>query len=55
MNTITNIWTVIHKNKYKQEYFPQTKPKINVPLDIKAIQVRKNNAYMCHSMQFIQI
>ena len=54
LNINTNIWTVIHKNEYK--YLSQTKPKINVPLDIKAIQVfKKNYAYMCHSMRFIQI
>ena len=39
LNTNTKIWTVIQNNKYKYKYLSQTKPKINVPLDIKALKV----------------
>ena len=60
MNTHTIIWTVISKYKYKYEYLSHTKPKINMLLYIynivyiyKPIQVGKNNAYMCHSLQFM--
>ena len=49
----TNIWTVIHEYKYEYKYLSHTKPKINNLLYIKAIQVGKNNAYLCQSMQFM--
>ena len=55
MNTNTYIWTVFCKYKYKYKYLSETRPQINMLLYIKAIQVGKQNAYMCHSMQYIVI
>ena len=53
MNTNTNIWTVIREYEYEYKYLSHTKPKINMLMYIKAIKVGKNNAYMCHSIQFM--
>ena len=52
MNMNTNIWTVICEYKYEYQYLSHTKPKINMLLyKKKAVKVRKNYSYMCHSMQ----
>ena len=53
MNTNTNIWTVIREYEYKYKYLSHTKPKKNMLLYIKVVKVKKNDAYMCHSMQFM--
>ena len=43
----------MRKYEYKYKYLSHTKPKINKLLNIKAIRVGKNNAYLCQSKQFM--
>ena len=53
MNTNTKNWTAIREYEQKYKYLSHTKPKINMLMYIKAIKVGKNNAYICHSIQFM--
>ena len=52
MNMNTNILTVIRKYEYEYEDLSHTKPKIN-RIVYESCKSQKNNAYMCHSMQFM--